>query len=67
MLSVIACGICGGDPATDTMLMQMALAGAISMPLFFRERAHRFVRRLRRVPDPAGESCPLAPDTDEKA
>lgn len=67
MLSVIACAICGGDPATDTMLVQAALAGALSVPFIFREHAYRVVRRLRGLPDPSEESCPLVPHTDDEA
>jgi hypothetical protein len=59
--------MCGADPATDTMLMQAALAGVLSIPFFFRERASRIVRRLRGMPDSAEESCPLAPDIDDEA
>lgn len=66
MLSVIGCA-CGMDPATEGMIVQVAIAGVVSVPFFFRERAHRFVRRLRRMPDPSEEWCDLASGSEEEA
>ncbi len=67
MLSVIACGICGGDPATDTMLVNAAVAGAVSMPWIFRDRITTAIRRLRGKPEATESSCAVEPDEDEGA
>jgi hypothetical protein len=59
----IACGICG-DPTADTMLVQAALAGGLSLPYIFRDRLGAFIgRRLGRGQDT--ESCPVAPEHDD--
>ena len=58
MLSVIACGICGGDPATDTMLVNAAVAGAVSMPGLSRQD-HGRDRRLRGKPEATESSCAI--------
>jgi hypothetical protein len=65
MFSVIACAICGGDPATDTMIVNAAVAGAISMPWLFRDRIVAVARRLRGSPDTPAELCAIAPDEDD--
>ena len=62
---VIACGMCGGDPATDSMLLQVALAGVLSVPWFFRDKLAILARRTRGIPDPSDESCPLPPAEDD--
>ena len=67
MLSIIACGACGMDAATDTMLIQVAIAGGLSVPFFFREQAYKLMRRVRGKPEPTAESCPLTPDADDEA
>ena len=67
MLSVIACGICGGDPATDTMLVNAAVAGAVSMPWIFRDRITAVIRRLRGKPDATESFCAIEPDEDDGA
>jgi hypothetical protein len=56
---VIACGVCGGDPYTDTMLVNAAIAGVLGAPWFFRDRIARMVRHLRGRPEPTPESCPV--------
>ena len=63
MLSVIACAICGGDPATDTMIVNAAVAGALSMPWLFRDRIAAVARRLRGKSEPEA-SCAIAQDED---
>ena len=65
MLSVIACAICGGDPATDTMIVNAAVAGALSMPWLFRDRIASVARRLRGKSDDPEASCAIAPDEDD--
>jgi hypothetical protein len=65
MFSVIACALCGGDPATETMIVNAAVAGALSMPWLFRDRIVAVARRLRGKPDHAAESCAFAADEDE--
>jgi hypothetical protein len=58
----IACGICG-DPSADTMLVQAALAGGMSLPFIFRDNLTAFIRRrLGRTQD--ADSCPLPPGPD---
>ena len=66
MASVVACA-CGMDPATEGMLVQFALAGVISVPVFFREQAYSVIRRVRGKPEATAESCPLAADADDEA
>ena len=65
MLSVIACALCGGDPATETMIVNAAVAGALSMPWLFRDRIVAVARRLRGRPAHPAESCAIAPDEDD--
>ena len=65
MHSLIACGICGGDPATDTMIVNAAVAGALSMPWLFRDRIAAVARRLRGTSDDREASCAIAPDEDD--
>ena len=65
MHSVIACALCGGDPATETMIVNAAVAGALSMPWLLRDRIADIVRRLRGKADASAESCAIAPDEDD--
>jgi hypothetical protein len=65
MLSIVACAACGMDPASDTMLVQAAIAGVMSLPWIFRGHAYKVMRRVRGKPEPAEESCPLPADDDE--
>jgi hypothetical protein len=62
---VIACGMCGGDAATDTMLVQAALAGVLSVPWFFRDKLAMLARPMRGIPEPSDEYCPLPPAEDD--
>ena len=64
MLSVIGCAICGGDPATDTMIVNAAVAGALSMPWLFRDRITAVARRLRGKDHDVVPSCAIPPDED---
>jgi len=53
----IACGICG-DPTADTMLVQAALAGGLSLPYVLRDRLGAFIGRcLGRRHDAASRSA----------
>jgi hypothetical protein len=70
MDSVVACALCGMDPAADTMLINTAIAAGIGAPWMLRHQiigfARRGYRRLRGIePDP--EACPLpeALDADD--
>jgi hypothetical protein len=63
MLSVVACAICGLDPASDTMLINLAVAGAISVPWIVRDRIAAVIRRVNGKPGAAEGSCD--PPTDE--
>jgi len=66
MLSIVACAACGMDPASDTMLVQAAIAGAMTVPWLLRDHAFRLVRRVRKMPEPdADKSCPLPAEGDE--
>jgi hypothetical protein len=63
---VIACGVCGTDPATDTMLVQTGIAAVIAAPWWFRHRIAGAIRRIggsSNSPDAA--SCD-APPTDSR-
>jgi hypothetical protein len=64
MLSV-ACAICGGDAATDSMIANAALAGALSMPWLLRDKLAAVVRRLRGKSDDPDASCALPADEDD--
>jgi hypothetical protein len=58
---IVACGICGTDPTTDSLLLQSLVAAGIATPWYFRTQVLGAVgairRRLRGDPDPA-VSCP---------
>jgi hypothetical protein len=72
MHSVVACALCGMDPAADTMLINSAVAAGIAAPWMLRHQlisfARRGYRRLRGIP-PEPDSCSLPgmvdDDTDE--
>ena len=49
------------------MLVQVALAGAISVPIFFREQAHNVIRRVRGKLERTADSCPLPRDADDES
>ena len=65
MLSVIACALCGGEPATETDDLNAAVAGALGTPWLFRDRIAAVVRRLRGKSDDPEASCSLMPDEDD--
>ena len=44
---IFACGICGGDPATDSFVLQSALAAVISAPYLLRTQIAGLMRRMR--------------------
>ena len=62
---LVACGLCGGDPTTDTMLVQAGIAGVLSMPWMFRDRIASTLRRIRGGTQPAEDSCPIEPNEDD--
>jgi hypothetical protein len=63
---IFACGICGGDAATDTMLVQAAIAGVMSVPFLLRDRITAKVRGWRGLPpDEEAESCEISIDEDD--
>ena len=66
MIEIVACAICGGDPATDTMMINAAIAGGMSIPFFFRDRLAVTARRIlgRREDEPTA-SCPLPTDEND--
>jgi hypothetical protein len=66
VLSTIACAICGGDPATDTMLVNVALAGVIGLPWMFKDRIFRVARRLRGEQSTEPEACELGSDSPDQ-
>ena len=66
MLSVIGCAICGGDPATDTMIVNAAVAGALSMPWLLRDRIAAVARRLRGKAHDVDPSCAITPDENDE-
>jgi hypothetical protein len=65
-----ACGLCGADPATDSMLVHSAIAAVISGPFLFRAQLADVIRRVRGRPpreavgDGDGE-CPLPSAEDD--
>ena len=64
MLSVIGCAICGGDPATETMIVNAAVAGALSMPWLFRDRIAAVTRRIRGKARDVDPPCAIPPVED---
>jgi hypothetical protein len=67
---IVACGLCGADPATDSMLVHSAIAAVISGPFLFRSQLADVVRRLRGRPraestDDA-DACPLPSAEDDQ-
>jgi hypothetical protein len=66
---VFACGVCGGDPATDTLLVQSVLAAVISTPFVLRTQLAAVIRRVRGLPvdDTAADNdttCSVRPEDD---
>jgi hypothetical protein len=59
---ILACGVCGMDPGTDSLVLHSLVAAGIATPWYFRTQVLGAVgairRRLRGEPDPA-ESCPV--------
>jgi hypothetical protein len=66
MHHVFACLFCGGDPATDNLLLQAAIAGGITTPWMLRSKLRAMIGRVRggRRSDEAYEACPL-PDPED--
>lgn len=62
----VACAICGGDPATDAMLVNAAIAGVISAPWLFRDKLAAMVRRVRGKSQDGGASCAIAQDENDR-
>jgi hypothetical protein len=60
---IVACGVCGMDPGTDSLVLHSLVAAGIATPWYFRTQVLGFARavrlRLRGEPDLA-DSCPLA-------
>jgi hypothetical protein len=63
---IVACGVCGMDPGTDSLVLHSLIAAGIATPWYFRTRVLGIARsvrvRLRGDPDPA-EFCPI-PESD---
>jgi hypothetical protein len=59
---IVACGVCGMDPGTDSLVLHSLVAAGIGTPWYFRTQVLGAVvairRRLRGEPDPV-ETCPL--------
>jgi hypothetical protein len=65
-IGAIACMLCGGDAATEAMIVNAAVAGGLSVPIYFRRQAMGVVRRLRGLDsreDPA--ACEVAEDSED--
>jgi hypothetical protein len=64
----VACGLCGADPATDSMLVHSAIAAVISGPFLFRAQLADVIRRLRGRPraEEADDACPLPSAEDDQ-
>jgi hypothetical protein len=68
---IVACGLCGADPATDSMLVHSAIAAVISGPFLFRAQLADVIRRMRRRPraeaiQGADAACPLPSAEDDQ-
>jgi hypothetical protein len=59
---IVACGACGMDPGTDSLVLHSLIAAGIASPWYFRARVLGFARalrgRLRGEPE-AADSCPI--------
>ena len=67
---IIACGICGGDPATDSYVLQSAVAAVISAPYLLRSQISAVWRRARglnagHAAEDEGAACSL-PEADDE-
>ena len=67
---IVACGVCGGDPATDSFVLQSALAAVISAPYLLRSQISAVWRRARAVKpglaaEDDGAACSLQDGDDE--
>jgi hypothetical protein len=70
MLQLVACAICGGDPAVDSMLINGAISGAIAMPWIFRAQVSAAFSRLRGRPvgtTVIGDACTLPRDSHARS
>jgi hypothetical protein len=61
---IIACGACGADPATDSLLILLAMSAGISAPWFLRSRLMRLLDTLRgqrsgSAQTDGTEACPI--------
>jgi hypothetical protein len=65
MSVILGCAFCGGDAATEAMLVNMAVAGGVSVPYFLRDRIRAGLRRLRGLPSDDGDSCEIAEHTED--
>jgi hypothetical protein len=68
---IVACGLCGADLATDSMLVQSAIAAVISGPFLFRAQIADVIRRARgrpslEVTDDTDAACPLPSAEDDE-
>jgi hypothetical protein len=52
MHHLIACIFCGGDPTTDTFLLQTAIAGSVAAPWMLRGKVRDLVGKARRQARP---------------
>jgi hypothetical protein len=66
MHHLIACVFCGGDPSTDSLLLQAAIAGGITTPWMLRSKLRAMIGRLRggRTSGETYDACPLPDDED---
>jgi len=65
---ITACAICGGDAATDKMLVNVAIAGGLSVPFFLRDQITARVRRWRgQSGEELPDSCPISAQDEDGA
>jgi hypothetical protein len=56
MHHLIACIFCGGDPTTDSFLLQTAIAGGVAAPWMLRGKVRNLIGRARDASQPTSES-----------
>ena len=50
------------DPGTGSLIIQVAIAALVSIPIFFRAQVAKAVRAIRRVKDEPKETLPQSDD-----
>ena len=69
MHQLVACVFCGADPATDSLLLQAAIAGGITTPWMLRRKVRATIARVlgsRRSSEPEDLACSVPQPEDHE-